>query len=741
MTVSLEPCPPRAKRRTRTEPLLQMDAAECGAVALGIVLAHHGRIVPRAELRRACGVSRDGSSAAALIRAARRYGMQADGYRAEPEELVGFQMPCIVFWNLNHFVVLEGLGRDDALLNDPECGHRKVARADFDTSFTGIVLRIAPGADFEPGGRRPSTIDALLRRVSGFGATLGFAVLAGFLLVVPGLALPAFAQVFVDEVVVAQRSHWLRPLIVAMLVAVIAHAGLLWLQLRSLRRLNLALAARLSVQFFEQLMRLPLDFYARRLAGETVTRDRLNDKVARVLSGDLARTAIDVVMMGFYAALMAFYDLRLTAIGLAVALLNLAALRWVGRWRAEANARLLQQEGRVTGTTIDGLQAIETIKASGQESALFGEWAGRFEGACQTRQSLELTHHVLGLLPALLASLATLSVLVLGGLSVLEGRMTIGMLVAFQMLMARFLAPVGNLVQLGETMQELRGDLNRLDDVLTHPTDAHAHDGFRGPAALATESGPLPRPGQLELRNVTFGHDPNGEPLLRNFSLTVRPGQRVALVGASGSGKTTVARLACGLHQPWSGEVRVGGVRRADHLPSGAADGDLLAFVDQDIAWVDGTVRDNLTLWRDGVPDRALITACKDAAIWARIQQLPGGLDAELAEGAANLSGGERQRLEIARALVARPKFLVLDEPTSALDVETEQRVVDRITATGCSCLIVAHRLSTVRGCDEIVVLHDGEIAERGRHQDLFSRNGIYAALVAAGDAPRGGGR
>lgn len=723
---------PAQGKRVLTPTVLQMEAVECAAASLGIILGHYGKYVPLAELRRECGVSRDGSNASTLVKAARRYGLTTKGYSVEVDALREQTMPCIAFWNFNHFLVVEGFEKDCVYLNDPAVGHRVVTIEEFEEAFTGVIVTCQPGPEFSPGGQKPTLLPALRTRLQGFGGALAFAVASGFLLVVPGLVIPALTQVFIDEVLIAERGEWLRPLVGALLIAVAVQGLLKLLQLRCLRRLHLALAGNLSAQFFRHLLRLPVDFYAQRFAGEISNRNQLNGKIAGILSGNLAQTAIDVVMMAFYAALMLFYDVLLTSVGIAFAALNFLALRRMARWRVEANMRLLQEAGKVTGAAIAGLQSMETIKASGLESGFFHRWSGYFANAANARQGIALTNQALGLLPGLLAATTTMLVLALGGYKVIHGELTIGMLVAFQTLMASFLRPIGNLVQLGQTIQELQGDVGRLDDVLAHDVDPLE----KPPEHLTPASGTLDTSGEeklrlrgfVELRGVTFGYNPTAPALIENFDLTLRPGQRVALVGGSGSGKSTIAKLVCGLYQPWSGEVLFDGVPRAEvppHLMHNS-----LSMVDQDVLLFAGSVRQNLGLWDETVLEPVLLRACQDAEILDRIHELPGGMDGELTEGGSNLSGGERQRIEVARALANDPSILVLDEATSALDTESERMIVERIALRGCSCVIVAHRLSTIRDCDEIIVLDGGRVVERGTHDELWQRGGPYAELL-----------
>ena len=706
-----------------------MEAVECGAAALGIILAYWGRIVPLATLRLECGVSRDGSSASSVVKVARRHGMEAKGFSMSLDALEDLDTPYIVFWQFNHFLVVEGFGRGKVYLNDPAVGHRTVTFEEFDEGFTGVVLVMRPGPEFERGGHRPSVLTTLHRRLRGSYQAVLYTFLAGFLLVLPGLLIPAFTQIFLDHVLAQGRGEWLRPLFLAMLTTAVIQGALTAFQLRALRRLQLGLSVRMSSEFIWHLLRLPVGFYAQRYAGEVCDRNDLNDKVADVLSGQLATTLIQMVMMVFYAGLMYFYDPTLTLIGIGFALLNFLALRTIARRRVEANMRLLQEYGRVYGASIAGLQSMETIKASGQEDGFFARWAGTYARASNAQQALQLSNRLLGALPALLTALATTLVLVVGGFRVIDGAITIGMLVAFQGLMMGFLGPVNGLVSLGGTIQELQGDLGRIDDVLAYPPDPYAPER---PIGEVEELGAVRLTGALEIRDVTFGYSPVGAALLEDFHLSIQPGQRVALVGGSGSGKSTVARLVCGLYEPWSGEILFDGRSRSDvprHLM-----GNSFALVDQDIALFAGSLRANLTLWDDMVPEQNLVRACEDAAIYDVVKALPGGFDGELTEGGTNLSGGQRQRLEIARALVTDPTLLVLDEATSALDAATEQEIFERIRMRGCSCLLVAHRLSTIRDCDEILVLEQGVVVERGTHAELWKQQGVYADLLRSGE-------
>lgn len=728
--LDLETAETRIFSRVKTPTLLQMEAVECGAAAFGIILAYHRKIVPLAELRQNCGVSRDGSKASNMIKAARNYGMQAKGFKKQLAQLEELRPPYIVFWNFNHFLVVEGFKKDWVYLNDPATGPRRISFKEFDEAYTGVVLVMEPGPEFQRGGRKPSLIGALFDRLRGSWGAILYCFLAGFFLVIPGLVLPVFNQIFVDNILVENRADWLRPLIFGMTITVIIQVLLTFLQRRFLRKLNIKLSVEMSGQFIYHILRLPVAFYAQRFAGEISSRININTKVAEVLSGQLARTIIDTVMVVFYALVMFAYDGVLTAIGICFAAINILTLQWISRQRTDIYMRIIQDRGKVAGTEIAALQSMETLKASALESDFFSRWSGYYTKFINGQQELGITNQVLGVLPVFLTSLSSLAVLVIGGLRVMDGHLSIGMLIAFQSLMTSFLTPVNSLVNFGSTLQELEGDLNRLDDVLQNSTDSELDNHNLHPSQYASA---CELKGYVELKNVTFGYSRTDGPLIQDLSFQLKPGQRVALVGSSGSGKSTVAKLVAGLYQPWSGEILFDGIPREQITRAILSNS--LGMVEQEIFLFAGTVRDNLTLWDDTVSNSQLVRACKDAVIHEVILALPGGYEGNLLEGAANFSGGQRQRLEIARALVNDPTILIMDEATSALDADTEKIIDRNLRYRGCSCIIVAHRLSTIRDCDEIIVLEKGKVVQRGTHKEMLQLDGSYARLIRSEQA------
>ena len=714
-------------RRVRTPTVMQMEAVECGAAALKIILGYYGRIISLEELRLACGVSRDGVKASNVLKAARQYGLTSKGLKAEPETLRNLRLPFIVFWNFNHFLVVEGIKRNKYYLSDPATGPRVIGAEEFNQAFTGVVLTFEKGPEFRRGGKNPSLIRALSSRLKGSHMALWYALLASFALVIPGLAIPTFTKIFVDNYLVRHMEDWLKPLLLAMAITAILRAAFTHLQLSSLLRLENRLAVSTTGKFFWHILRLPMGFFAQRAPGELVARIEINDKVAGFLSGEVATNAVNLIMVGFYALLMFQYDVILTLIGIITAALNLGALRYVSRKRIDDNRRLLQDQGKLWGVTMGGLLMIETLKSTGSESDFFARWSGNHTKVVNMQQQLGVSSQLLSTVPPLLSGINAALVLGMGAYRVMDGLLTMGMLVAFQTLMRSFIDPVNKLTDLGGKIQTTEGEMYRLDDVLRYQPDPLASQIGRAPDA---EQVTARLKGYVELRNVTFGYSRLEPALIQNFSFKLKPGDRVALVGSSGSGKSTVAKLAAGLYQPWEGEVLFDNQPR-DSLPRELINNSL-AMVDQDIFVFEGSVRENLTMWDSSISEPELMQAAKDAQIHDDLATRGGGYDYVIEEMGRNFSGGQRQRMEIARALAINPRILILDEATAALDAKTEQLVDDALRRRGCTLMIVAHRLSTIRDCDEIIVLDRGNVVERGTHDEMVNAGGPYSKLIRA---------
>jgi NHLM bacteriocin system ABC transporter peptidase/ATP-binding protein len=707
----------------RVPVVLQMEAAECGAAALTAVLAHHGCHRTLEELRRTCGVSRDGSNALQIAEAARHYGMEADGLSAELDELAAVRMPAILHWGFNHFLVLEGFDGTSWHLMDPSLGRRAVSTEDFRRDFTGVCIEIAPGGRFEPSGQPSSPWPALRASLRGSGPAIAVALIAGVLMSIPGIAVPVLGSIFVDGVLARGQSGWIMPIVGFALMAVVAKAVLSTVQAAVLIRLERRMCMTSSARFMEHALRLPVDFYSHRLPGEMVSRlggiERLSQLLGSKLFPALAGAATGVL----YLVAMISIDLRLALLSVLVASMIAFIIARSARTLRDQSRIAEQETGRQAGIVAVGLQAMETLKASGRESDFLARVMGAQARARRSRQELEQRGLAVESVPPFLESLLSQAiVLAFGAAMVMQGELTLGGLLAFQTILYFFMGPVVDLAGFAQEFQSVHADLSRLDDVQRHPGDPLAAPG--------TEAGAARLEGCVELREVTFGYAESQPPLLSSFSMRAEPGRRIALVGTTGSGKSTVAKLVTGLYRPWTGTVELDG-RELSAWPRIERTGGV-AMVAQQPQLFEGSLRENLTLWDADIPEPWLYEALEDAAS-ADLLLRRGGLGQRVEEAGSNFSGGEAQRIEIARALARRPSVLVLDEATSALDAETEFRIDRALRRRGCTCIIVAHRLSTVRDADEIIVLDRGEVLERGTHQELMAAGGAYAALVEGG--------
>lgn len=720
----------RKKRRVRTPLLLQMHATECGAACLGSILAFFGRWVPLTELRSRCEVGRDGSTAAGLARAARYYGLECQGRSVRLRQLENLPLPIILFWSFNHFLILEGFDGNHYYLNDPATGRRKLSREEFGKGFTGIALTFKPGPDFQPGGIRPSIRQRFPAWIRGNGQGLAYAVACGLMLALLALAGAGLLTVLVNQVL-GENEPWGVPIALALSVTAALVYALTLLKHRILRRLTVRIAIIAGDDCVARLLRLPIEFFSQRLVGDLTARILSIDKIARGVAEHFLGLLIEITMSLLFLAVMLWQYPSLALIVLALAVMNAMAARIISRARVDESHALRREQGLLLGIGTQMLNQTGHLRMMAADDRSFARWSGHQARELAARQRFVELSHINSVMPYLFMALGHAAVLTIGGGRVMEGDLTLGALVGFYLVAGMFLAPAGRFVEFADEQQTLETSMQRLDDITQTPMDSGLKRR-RASAGIATLNGRLRLAGAVELRKVTFGYNPARPPLIKDFSLRIKAGQRVAIVGPSGSGKSTISRLVAGLYQPWSGEILFDG-HAMEEVPEQVLSRSL-SVIDQHVALFPGTIRDNITLWSSAVPDNDLMAAARDACIHDEILARPLGYATPVEENGTNFSGGERQRIEIARALAGKPTVLILDEATSALDAATEESVDDTLRRRGVTCLLVAHRLSTIRDCDEIIVMDKGAEVQRGTHEELMSdREGAYYRLVRSG--------
>jgi NHLM bacteriocin system ABC transporter peptidase/ATP-binding protein len=703
--------------------ILQLEALECGAASLAMVLAYYDKWVPLEQVRVDCGVSRDGSNAKNILLAARNYGMTAKGYRYEPESLKETgKFPCIIHWDFNHFVVLNGFEKNKAVINDPARGMVKVSMEEFDGSFTGICIMLEPAEGFVADGHQKSMRSFVEKQLKGSGAALVFSVLVSLITALIGIINPVFSRVFMDRLLTGEDPAWVYPFFLFLFAFTVLQIVLSGMRAIYSLKFRGKLAIKANARYMWHVLRLPVEFFTQRMAGDIAARKSTNESIAETLINTLAPTVLNIMMMVIYLVVILRYSVLLTMIGIGGMVINILVEHYVSDKRINISRVQMRDEANLTSTTVTGIEMIETIKSSGAENGFFEKWSG-YQASVNTQsvKAIRLSQYY-GLIPEIVSAVVDILILAVGLYLIMEGRFTVGMLMAFQSMLLAFMTPVTELADAGTTIREMRTNMERIEDIMEYPTDVEYEQELPEDMSYRKLSG------RLELKNVTFGYSRLAPPLIENFSMTLQTGQKVAFVGGSGCGKSTLSKLISGLYQPWSGEILFDG-KPISQIDRNIFTGSL-AVVDQDITLFEDTIANNIKMWDSSIEDYEMILAARDASLHSDILQRDGGYQYKLLEGGKDFSGGQRQRMEIARVLAQDPTIIIMDEATSALDAKTEYEVVQAIKDRGITCIVIAHRLSTIRDCDEIIVMEHGKIVERGRHEELMALHGKYEELI-----------
>ncbi len=719
---------PRPKKgqclRKRTPTVIQMEAAECGAAALCSILGYFGSFPPLEQVRIMCSVSRDGSNALKIITAAEYYGLKAEGFSAELQDLYSAPLPVIAFWNFDHFIIIEGFDTKKVYINDPASGPRAISYEEFNESFTGVILTFCPTETFKKIAidkeRRWTTL--LWDRFKDFKAPLVFTLLIGFFSIFPTLGLTMLSQIFIDKILIGKTSSWTTGLLLGFALFSTLSTVIYLLEHWILARFNVKLLTYLSTHFVWHTLRLPILFFMQRFGGEIASRIELNEDIAQSWISELLPTVIDVLFAFIFAALMFYYDPQIASIGVGLVLATLILMKVLYRSREDAYANYRQIQGKIASFTINGLESIESLKAVGGEYHFIGRYGGIYTKALNTTQSIAYSDLILGTVSPLLSSIGSLSVLILGAYKIIQGMMTVGEFIALQMLFHHFTEPALNLVNLNQTLQLLKINLLRLDDVMRHPQDPLLNHH------PVLSDFPSNLNGKIEITDLQFSYGPLDAPLLDNINLTITSGTTVAVVGETGCGKSTLIKIIGGLLNPKKGDIRFDGVSYAC-FPREVLTRSI-GVVQQSPYLFEDTIQNNLSLMDLQCNPNEMIQAAKDACIHEEIMGRPGGYQAKLDRDGANFSGGQRQRLEIACALNRNPSIIIFDEATSAVDSLTERQILENVRKRGKTCLIITHRLKTIQDCDMIVVMDKGKIIQQGTHRELISQGGLYQSLV-----------
>ena len=711
--------------------ILQLEALECGAACLSMILAYYGKWIPLEQARVDCGVSRDGSNAMNILLAARNYGMEAQGYRFEPEELQKEgEFPCIIFWEFNHFVVLDGFKKGNAIINDPARGRVEISMESFDKSFTGVCIMMEPSETFEPEGQKKSMRGFLQKQLEGTGAVMAFTVIVSLINAIIGVINPVFSKLFVDRFLAGRDLEWTVPFLIFLSTFALIQIVLSAMQAVYNLKMQGKLAIKANAVYMWHVLRMPVEFFTQRHAEDIAIRKKINQSLASTIINTLAPTVLNSIMMIVYLVVILRYSVILTIIGLFGMAVNIVIGQYVSSKSMNISRVQMRDASKLSSATVSGIEMIETVKSSGAENGFFEKWAG-FQASVNKSQmeTVRLTTYY-GIIPAVANTVTNTLIMGTGIWLIIHGSFSIGMLFAFQTMLNSFMAPVLTLSSAASIIREMRVNMERIEDVMEYPTDVEY--GEEKSVSGETESGKGYRKlsGRVELKNVTFGYSRLAKPLIENFSMTVEPGQRVAFVGPSGCGKSTLSKLISGLYRPWSGEILFDG-RSIDEIDRNVFTGSL-AVVDQDIILFEDTIANNIKMWDSSIEDFEMILASRDASLHEDIMQRDGGYRYRMLAGGKDFSGGQRQRIEIARVLSQDPTVIIMDEATSALDAATEYEVVKAIEDRGITCIVIAHRLSTIRDCNEIIVMDNGKVVERGTHDELIARHGKYEELISS---------
>jgi ATP-binding cassette subfamily C protein len=703
-----------------------MQNVECGAAALAIILGYYKLFVPLAELRITCGVTRDGTTIKDIANAAETLGLKTEGRTYEMEDLDKIPLPSIVYWNFNHYLVFEGMDKNYIYLNDPAGGPRRVTRDVFDEGFTGYVLSFRPTENFKPKGEPDNFRNLLARRLKGYYKPIAFLSICKAFLLLPWFFIPISIQFFYDKVLTtsnAQAGYLLMGLLVCVFVITLL---LNLFEYNMIKKLFTKMTITSTTSFFWHILKLPMLFFSQRSTGEIAWRYTLNEIVSSVLSNQFIYLTINILLLIFYLYIIFLFSGPIGTLALVMGALNVLLFFWINRSRNDAFTAMQQEYGKTVGYAYSLLRSIEGIKSAGNEMTSFGILSGYYAKMTNASFNMQFKSLILTMFPSISLQLGRAALLAIGALQILDGELSVGMLISLQSFFLFFMFPIDKLMNVSSQLQTMFINIKRLNDVMDNTPETL----FERPKSIETKTSLENLKGYVEFKDVSFGFSKTEGPRIKNINLKLEPGKRIGLVGPVGSGKTTIARLAAGLYRPWTGQILYDGKpieEIADEVFRSS-----ISFVDSSLFFFQETIKNNLTFWDELVSEEDLTKSCKDACIHDVIMKRAKGYGNVICEGGTVFSGGQRQRLEIARGLAKNPTVLITDEVSSALDYKTEAKISLNLRTRGCASIIIAQRLTTVKDCDEIIVLNKGEIVQRGTHQELMLQGGYYKDSILA---------
>lgn len=709
----------------KVKPVLQMEVTECGAASLCMILDYYGKSVTMEQLRLECGVSRNGVNAKNIARAAMLHGLKPRALKVGIHAARGLKFPAIIHWNMDHFVVLCGFTKKGAVIADPASGLRQIPEDEFSNNFTGIALEFTPTESFEKNRTLKNKNDYIKSCLKSFAPVMFIFLICEFCVLASGGVLPFLSSVYINRVLldgkIQQLSFVTAVLLACLLLAFLGGV----IRVSTINRVVKQLNAKLNLGFFEHILKLPIEFFLQRNSGELAMRQGEAMNTGRLIVSMLPFIFTSMLQVLVYLGLLFFMNLKIAAIGVTMVVVNFIAAVLASKRYREKVMRSDRERAMLQGLISQTIDAMETIKSCGCEDAVFERLISAGSISINARTEIEKTSVLTNTVFTFLNTFSSALVIVAGIWEILFSSLTTGSLIALQGVMVAMLAPVGSAMNMGFQIQQLSGITHRTNDVMRYMEDTKfAEEEQKELTELDSD---------ITLEDITFGYSPLDTPILQNFDLHIKKGGSLAIIGGSGSGKSTVAKLIAGLFCEKDGKIYFGSrerkeIRRDDFYSE-------TAVVTQNIRLFEGTVLDNITMFDHTIPYDDVVAAAKIACIHEGIIARPSGYREWVSENGRNFSGGQRQRIEIARAIVKKPRLLIMDEATSALDADTEMNIMKAVSDMGITTIVVAHRLSAIRYCDSIMVMKNGEITEYGTHCDLMALNGEYAALQKEGDA------